>query len=242
MPRYRLYRCAVAGGTGLVGGTLSRQLVLSPLCSEVHAVGRAELRTLDGLAAAAKLRQLRCDLARPLCDVDASALKGVDAAFCTLGARGGWTDDADVAAVERDGAIRFAELCAAAGVPHFSLLSSAWADASSRLAFARHQGEAADAIAAMDAFRRVSIFRPGAVVDEEGRTFDQRLGPQAWSRALWRAAPTAAQFLPTRFRQVPLADVALAMRLNVELCDPSGRVEVLGFREMMQVIGREAEI
>mmetsp|Transcript_52728 Transcript_52728/g.168884 ORF Transcript_52728/g.168884 Transcript_52728/m.168884 type:complete len:242 (-) Transcript_52728:151-876(-) len=240
MARYRLYRCAVAGATGRVGEALTRQLLLSPLCSEVHALGRAEARGFDGLAAAnAKLRQHRCDLSKPLCGLDASALAGVDAAFCVLGARGGWARPEDVAAVERDGAVRFAELCAAAGVRHLSLLSSAWAGRSGAPAFAELQAEAARACGSM-AFSRLSVFRPAAVLAPDGRALAAP-GAPAWAQAAWRLAPAAAQFLPASFRPVRLDDLALAMRLNVELCDASERMEMLGYRDMMLIIGRDGD-
>jgi len=246
MPPYRLYRSVVAGATGRVGEALTRQLLRSPLCSEVHVVGRSNVDILAASSAAdggkAKLRCHSADLAKPLAGVDASALAGVDVAFCLLGARGGWTATADVAAVERDGAVRFAQLCEAAKVPHISLLSSAWADSSSRLlAFARAQGEAADEYASMTGFQRVSIFLPSALTDEDGRPF-VRDGAPMWARTLWGMVPVAVQLMPTRFRQASLADVVLALRLNVELCDATERVERLGFREMMQIIGRENEV
>lgn len=243
MPRYQLYRSVVIGATGRVGEALTRQLLLSPLCSEVHVLGRSDLRAFDGLAAAqAKLHQHRVKISRPLCGIDASVLSGVNVAFCALGARGGWTDVDDVAAVERDGAMHFAELCEAAKVPHISLLSSAWATGRSRmLPFARLQGEAVDAYAAMRKFERVSIFQPSAALDEEATLVGRDEG-RIWARALWRSVPVVAQFMPTRFRQIPLMDIVLAMRLNAELCDATERVEMLGFKEMMQIIGREDDV
>lgn len=242
MPRYRLYRSVVAGATGRVGEALTRQLLLSPLCSEVHAASRRRSGAFDSLSAAeAKLRQHSLDLSRPLCGIDKSAVDGVDVAFCVLGARGGWSDTNDVAAVERDGAVHFAELCAAAGVPHVALLSSAWADPDSRLAFAREHGKAAEAYAGMEEFRRVSIFQPSVALDDEGRPLGRPDAP-FWANALFRSIPLAAQVMPTRFRPMPLTDIVLAMRLNAELCDATERVERLGFRDMMQIIGREGDI
>merc|ERR1711877_14005 len=106
----------------------------------VHSIGRRTTHAFDGLSASeAKLRQHQANFTEPLCDVGADALAGVDIAFCVLGSRGGWSDSKDVLAVERDAAVRFAELCAAAKVPHISLLSSAWATSQSRLAFAKAQ-------------------------------------------------------------------------------------------------------
>lgn len=242
MPRYRLYRSVVAGATGQVGEALTRQLLLSPLCSEVHALSRRRSGAFDGLSAAeSKLQQHSLDLTRASCGIDASALEGVDVAFCVLGARGGWSDTTDVAAVERDGAIRFAELCNAAKVRHVTLLSSAWADRHSRLGFARAQGEAAEAFASMEAFQRVSIFQPSMGLDGEGRPL-ARPDAAFWASSLWRSVPVAAQFMPTRFRPMSMADIVLALRLNAELCDATERVEWLGFKDMMQVIGRESDV
>eukprot|EP00929_Paragymnodinium_shiwhaense_P087143 TRINITY_DN47423_c0_g1_i1.p1 TRINITY_DN47423_c0_g1~~TRINITY_DN47423_c0_g1_i1.p1 ORF type:complete len:262 (-),score=47.68 TRINITY_DN47423_c0_g1_i1:70-798(-) len=242
MPRYRLYKSVVAGVTGQIGEALTKQLLLSPLCSEVHAAGRRATSAFKSLAAAeSKLRQHQIDISRPNCGVDASELEGVNVAFCTLGSRSGWGGDAaEVAAVERDGVIRFAELCAAAKVPHFTLLTSAWADKDCAVpglsSFAKPQGEAVAAISAMESFQRVSIFKPSAALDAEG----QPMGRPGLN--LFRGMPLAAQFLPTRFRPVPMADIVLAMRLNAELCDPTQRVEELGFQDMMQIIGREGDV
>eukprot|EP00401_Gymnodinium_catenatum_P032057 CAMPEP_0117553612 /NCGR_PEP_ID=MMETSP0784-20121206/50315_1 /TAXON_ID=39447 /ORGANISM="" /LENGTH=242 /DNA_ID=CAMNT_0005350725 /DNA_START=1 /DNA_END=729 /DNA_ORIENTATION=+ len=242
MPRYRLYRSAVAGATGRVGEALTRQLLLSPLCSEVHAASRHGTRSFEGLSAAeSKLRQHSLDLSKSFCGLEASALAGVDVAFCVLGARGGWADAKDVTAVEQDGVVRFAELCAAAGVQHMALLSSAWADRGSRMAFARAQGEAAEEVAKMEAFQRISIFQPSAALDMDGLPFTRPEAP-LWASALWRSMPVAAQFMPTRYRPMPLADIVLALRLNAELCDTTSRVEKLGFVDMMQIIGREGDV
>mmetsp|Transcript_35319 Transcript_35319/g.77197 ORF Transcript_35319/g.77197 Transcript_35319/m.77197 type:complete len:242 (-) Transcript_35319:84-809(-) len=240
--RYRLYRSVVAGATGRVGEALTRQLLLSPLCSEVNTVGRSKVRSFDNLAAAKeKLRQHDACLSRPLCDVDPKELEGVDVAFCVLGSRKGWAKSEEVAAVERDGAIAFAKLCDAAGVQHISLLSSAWAAKDSRLPFARLQAEAVDAYEEMSSFKRVSIFQPSAAVDEEGRTF-QRPDAPLWARMLWSGVPLWTQFLPTRYRQASLNDIVLAMRLNAELCDATERVEKLDFKDMMMIIGRENDV
>ncbi|CAE7776017.1 HTATIP2, partial [Symbiodinium sp. CCMP2456] len=108
MPGYRLYKSLVAGATGHVGEALTRQLLLSPLCETVHTLVRRKTGAFKELSAAAKLHQHIADFRNDDCGVEASALDGVDAAFCVLGARSGWSDAADVAAVERDAVINFA--------------------------------------------------------------------------------------------------------------------------------------
>jgi hypothetical protein len=248
MPGYRLYRSVVIGATGRAGEALTRQLLLSPLCSEVHALGRRETRAFDGLAAAeAKLRQHTIDIERPLCGLDASVLDGVDAAFCLLGARGGWAGNGkEVEAVERDGVIQFAELCSAAKVPHISLLTSAWADRTSRVlqnvTFARAQSEAVETCTSIGSFERVSVFRPSALVDSDGEVMRSAANAPLLADAVWRSLPYWSQLLWRRYRQLQLADLILAMRLNAELCDPLERVELLDYEEMMQIIGRDVAL
>ncbi|CAE8722755.1 unnamed protein product [Polarella glacialis] len=243
MPRYRLYKTVVAGATGRVGEALTRQLLLSPLCAEVHSVGRREARAFDRLSAAeSKLRHHLGDFSAPECGVDPSSLEGVDSAFCVLGSRRGWSDPAEVAAVERDAVLKFAQLCAAAKVPHFSVLSSAWAHPKSRMQFARTQGETAEALAAMESFRRISLFAPAAATGAAGELLSSENSSSLVARVLWQGLPLAAQFMPNRYRPVALDDIALAMRLNVELCDASERVERLQYRDMMMIIGRDSEL
>ncbi|CAE8634409.1 unnamed protein product [Polarella glacialis] len=243
MPRYRLYKTVVAGATGRVGEALTRQLLLSPLCAEVHSVGRREARAFDRLSAAeSKLRHHLGDFSAPECGVDPSSLEGVDSAFCVLGSRRGWSDPAEVAAVERDAVLKFAQLCAAARVPHFSVLSSAWAHPKSRMQFARTQGETAEALAAMESFRRISLFAPAAATGVAGELLSSENSSSLVARVLWQGLPLAAQFMPNRYRPVALDDIALAMRLNVELCDASERVERLQYRDMMMIIGRDSEL
>jgi len=239
MTQFRAYRCVVAGTTGRIGSHLTKQLLMSPLCQEVHALARTPISAFDAVAKS-KLRLSKVDFSHAACGLDKSfqsGFEGADAAFCCLGARGGWAA-ADVTEAERDNVIRFAELCAAANIPHFTLLSSAMASLSSRLQFAKVQAEAVDACAAMRSFKRVSVFQPAIAVNEDGRVLGQ-FADHPWVSALWRGAPVAAQFLPMRFRQIIVNDITLAMRLNVELCDTAERVEYLGFEDMMKIIGKD---
>ena len=49
-----------------------------------------------------------------------------------------------------------------------------------------------------------------------------------------------SQFLPGKFREISEEDLALALRLNAELCVSAGGVtEVLEFADIMQVIGKD---
>merc|ERR1712107_102575 len=117
---------------------------------------------------------------------------------------GDWADaPEDLAKQERDGAIRFAALCEATGVRHITLLSSIWANRSSKMPFARMQGEVMDEVVKMDGFKRVSIFRPSLAVDKEKRA----IGVDAmsfWSKAVCTSCLLLRSFFLLDTVSVPL--------------------------------------
>mmetsp|Transcript_105615 Transcript_105615/g.268272 ORF Transcript_105615/g.268272 Transcript_105615/m.268272 type:complete len:272 (-) Transcript_105615:121-936(-) len=268
MVRYRLYRSAVACASGPVGEALTRQLLLSPLCSGVVAVGRVARQEFESLSASKKLRMLgeagdsqsswSKPPSAPSPDRGGSSsghtgnsssssggtgsvedgrgegeegLSGVNAAFCVLG------DGRGAAAPDLVEAKRFAELCDVARVPHVTLLSCIWADPASRVASARVHGEIAECFMSKG-FERLSIFQPSLVLQPSASSTlpeDARLPERIFNSGF----PLARQFLPNRYREVSMADIVLAMRLNVELCYSPEKVEKLNFVDMMAIIGKE---
>lgn len=219
---------------------LTRSLLLSPLCSEVVAVGQIDRREFESLSVSTKLRQLGATGASEAPREDAASasasgaplegLHGVRSAFCVLGG-GRWATPPDL---ER--ARSFVELCKAASVPHVSLLSCIWADPSSSVQAAKQHG-AIDELFVAGNFDRLSIFRPSLVLPgaKAGVPEDAAFPEKAY----YAAFPTIRQFLPSQYREVSLEDTVLAMRLNAELCDSAERVERLDFADMMQIIGKE---
>merc|ERR1712194_228578 len=195
---------------------------------EVLTVGAVQKKKFEGLAAAeAKLRHY-CAKG----EAGASSLNGVDAAFCIIG-------DGRMAPPDDKQVKEFAELCKAAEVQHVSLLSSFWADSESKTPFAaaRRHHELAEVFVSCG-FPRLSIFRPALVALPAGPPEDAA----PMEKAFYHAFPTVRQFMPSKFREVSLDDLILAMRLNAELCDPTEPVERLDFTDMMQIIGKEDTI
>eukprot|EP00913_Durusdinium_trenchii_P017030 g16015.t1 len=89
-------------------------------------------------------------------------------------------------------------------------------------------------------FRRTSIFKPSAVVGADGHLLSS--SSSFFANATWQMVPVASQFMPGRYRPIALEDLVLAMRLNLELCDASHPVEQLDYRDMMMIIGKDADI
>jgi len=85
--------------------------------------------------------------------------------------------------------------------------------------------------------QRLSLFRPAFVYDASELGPDRRL----FDCERMKAASYAvfSQFLPSKYREVSADDLALALRLNAELCASEGRVEELGRTEIFQVIGKD---
>ena len=95
--------------------------------------------------------------------------------------------------------------------------------------------------------RRISLFEPTLVIQNESTT--DSLTPTM--RVLSTLYPYISQFLPIRFKEIEDSDLALAARLNAEICGPSkpasfypecDTLERLGYSDCMQIIGRDDRI
>ena len=84
---------------------------------------------------------------------------------------------------------------------------------------------------------RLSLFLPAYMFD--AAEFDRKfLDPR---RMKTSAYSIYSQFLPNRFREVSIDDLALALRLNAELCAVAEGTskEELRFEDIMQIIGKD---
>lgn len=216
------YAAIILGGTGAVGSALVRELLGSPRCTRVIAFVRRRSDALAALPNAATrlaMHEVSMDeLEHATRDVLASSPRA-SAAFCTLGVgqprkvsrEEHWRVD-----VEYAGA--FARAARAAGAAHFSLLSSVSADETSRSRYLRVKGAAEAAVRSAD-FPRTSFFRPSLLVTPE-----IRYGLQ--DRITQLVFPKISGLLPSRYREVTVAELGRAMRLNAER-PASTPVEVL---------------
>jgi uncharacterized protein YbjT (DUF2867 family) len=158
-------RLVIVGATGMVGGYALRYALDDDDVGTVTAIGRRSL-----CIAHPKLKEvLHRDFAD--CSALADALAGQDAAVFCLGAYTGAVSDAELRKVTVDYTIEFARvLRISSPAAAFSFLSGSGADPTgrSRLAFARHKGEAENALLAAG-FPRVYIFRPAYIYPVEAR-------------------------------------------------------------------------
>ncbi|MEO8035795.1 MAG: hypothetical protein ABI837_15265, partial [Acidobacteriota bacterium] len=117
----------------------------------------------------------------------------------------------------------------AAGVRHFSLLTSVGADASARSRYLRVKGEVEARVRALG-FERTTFFQPSLLVTPE-----IRYGLQ--DRLTQAIFPRVSPLLPDRFREIRVEDLALAMRLNAERPATAG-VETLQHHDFVTLTTR----
>ncbi|KAF4674706.1 hypothetical protein FOL46_004234 [Perkinsus olseni] len=94
---------------------------------------------------------------------------------------------------------------------------------------------------------RVSIFKPSLIT---GEPCDQCDGPPTSStssvkeRLIDTLYPIQAQFMRAQYREISADHLALAIRINHEMCVPSEGVlmEPLGYEECMRLIGKDEDI
>ena len=187
----------VAGGTGLVGGTLLRLLGGDASYHRVTSLVRREVPAPPGVAVQ------RADFE----SLEALVLPEVDDAFCCLGTtRRAAGSAAAFRRVDLDYVLAFAQLAKRAGALRFMLVSSLGASPSSPFLSPRTKGECEAAISAIG-FTTVVILRPSFL-----------LGARAQHRAAEAAALRVGQLIrplligPLR-KYAPVEAVAVARTL-----------------------------
>jgi uncharacterized protein YbjT (DUF2867 family) len=161
------FRVLVVGGTGQVGSSLLRALLVTRACTEVVMVNRRMIPP----AADERLRQVIMDtnaanFAGEIAELARSCAapgEPVFAASCLGIGKGSrrWSDE-DIKKLEVGLVGAFARGCLAAGIERFGLLSAAGSGAESWIRYARIMGEKEDAVRRIG-FKRLAIFRPGII-------------------------------------------------------------------------------
>ena len=216
----------VAGGTGLVGGSVLERLVEEPGWDRVVSLARRRVGWEHP-----RLVERRVDFER----LEAEEPVEADAAFCALGTtRKKAGSKRAFRRVDHDYVVRFARAAHAGGAAQFLLVSSIGADPASRNFYLSVKGATEEAVREVG-FDSVEIFRPGLLLGErpDDRPLE-RLG--SWpARAL---RPLMVGPLSV-YRAVRAEIVAAAMVAAAR--DPRPGVRLHTYREMVALAARLEE-
>ena len=164
---------AIVGGSGACGRELIIELNKNPSIGKIIIFTRRILPEWETFLAEpnTKLNIQKVETLDNMRSWSLKLIEGVDTSFCCLGGR---TKNGDAEFYKTDYTyyVEFAEYSKAAGVPHFSVISSKGADTSSWFYYFKVKGQADEAIMKLG-FPFVSIFRPGFLLN---RRNDSRFG------------------------------------------------------------------
>lgn len=200
----------VAGGSGLVGRELLRQLDDRPVLALVR-------RPLIGLPDSALRREAVVDLL----DLPAT-LPAPQQVFIALGttmAQAG--SQAAFRTVDFDAVLAVARTARARGATRCGVVSALGADARSKVFYNRVKGEAEAALQALG-FERLVIARPSLLDGQREMLGQPHRAGEAWSL---RLARPMAPLMPKAWRPIGADRVARALRLALD--QPGPTVQVL---------------
>ena len=200
----------IAGGSGLVGGELLKQLLADDAFGRVISVGRREL-SLKHL----KLTQVIVDFAS---ESTLASLPEPVAAFSCLGTTIKKAGSKEAfRAVDFDAVLTFAKVAKSRGAKAFLHVSSAGADSRSRMFYASVKGQIEEALIAVG-FESLVALRPSILDGDRGDDRPlEKLG-LSFGRAL---GPLLGKYRPTPATAVAAAMVASwkSGRRGVEVLD-----------------------
>lgn len=188
----------IAGGSGLVGGELLKKLLADSAFGRVCSVGRRTL-PLQQL----KLTQATVDFADPATFASLAKLPAPDVAFSCLGTTIKKAGSKEAfRAVDHDAVLAFARAAKDQGARAFLHVTSAGADARSRIFYQAVKGQVEEALAALG-FESLVALRPSILDGDRGDSRPLEKIGLSIGRAL---GPLLGKYRPT-----PASAVAAAM-------------------------------
>jgi uncharacterized protein YbjT (DUF2867 family) len=227
------YRAIVLGATGAVGSALVEALLHSERCAGIVTLGRRTSEALAKHPRAAKLDARVVEL-EALEAATREAAVGCDVAFCVLGiGQPSKVSEAEFRKVDLGYARAFACGARAAGVRHFSLLTSVGTNPRSRIRYLRVKGEVEEAVRAVG-FPRTSLVRPSVLITPKAR-----FGLE--DHVLRAVMPLTSWAIPRKFHEITTADLGRAFVLDAEAFlagagASAGGVHVLHYPELKRLL------
>lgn len=192
------------GASGAVGGHALAQALALPDVAKITSLGRRVLPQVDP-----RLEQRTVDV------FDAASyaafLAGHSAAICTFGVgEPSKVNRKEFLRVDKTAVLDFATTCKAAGVRHFSLLSSVGVSPGSRAFYLRSKGELEDGLRWLE-FERLSLFHPSMIL-----TPTNRYGlSQAVILKVWPVLTPILRGSLRKYRGIRVEKLGAAMARNI---------------------------
>ena len=159
-------KCIIFGGSGEVGGAVTRELLKSDVCSQLTILGR---RTVGSLQDEAKVEQVVVDTNSPdFEDIVKEIAQGHDVAISCIGIGSGTYSMSEEQMLEVEVIMlgKYARGCKAAGIEIFELLTAVGVNethATSRIKGFRVMGKKYKAVLEVG-FEKLAVFKPGMIV------------------------------------------------------------------------------
>lgn len=159
-------KCIIFGGSGEVGGAVTRELLKSNVCSQLTMLGR---RTLASMQDETKVRQVVVDTCSPdFEDIVKEIGQGHDVAISCIGIGSGTLSmsEEQMLEIEVNMLSKYAKGCKAAGIEIFELLTAVGVketSATSRIKGLRVMGKKYKTVLEVG-FEKLAVFKPGMIV------------------------------------------------------------------------------
>ena len=159
-------KCMLFGGSGEVGGAVSRELIKSDACSQLTMLGRRIVSAMQGQA---KVDQIVTDTsAADFEEIVKEKTRGHDVAISCIGIGSGTMSMSEEQMMEVEVHMlgKYARGCKAAGIEIFELLTAVGIDethADSRIKAFRVGGKKHKAVLDVG-FEKLAVFKPGMIV------------------------------------------------------------------------------
>ncbi len=215
------------GATGAVGTEALKKLRQMPELQQLSLLGRREIPNLP----TPLIRQYKIDIFEA--NSYQKYLEGHQFAICTLGVgQPSKISKEEFLRIDQQAVLDFAKACKAAGVQHFSLLSSVGIDANSSSFFLRAKGELVAAIIALD-FESFNVFQPSMILTPENRYGIL----QGITLAVWPFFKPLLFGSLRKYRGIPVSILGQAIATN--LLAPPKKLRYLTWDDFYQLTEKE---
>eukprot|EP01067_Filipodium_phascolosomae_P000732 Filipodium_phascolosomae@DN1536_c0_g1_i1.p2 len=210
--------CAICGSNGTLGRELMSQLLRSGSQTPIISFSRHHPNWSDNRI-----------IALSYSDVGKEFPFQAHAAYCVSGTKPKvQIPMAQMSNCNMDIVLRFAESCMRSSVEHLSVVSSCNASVNHMDPWLGCKGHMEEQLKQMG-FPRLSIFRPYQLTVKETEF--------SFLETMWQHLIEGLLRPNIKYESLTYQNLAMAMRLNADVTESTSKTEILGYKEIMEVLG-----